>query len=68
MKQPDTNIYAAFMSGDSLGSLAKQFKLDKSQIKKVINRVSNERLTAKSEVLHELPADQADTGRDLQGI
>lgn len=65
MKQPDTSIYIAFMSGDSVGSLAKQFKLDKSQIRKVINRVSSERCSTKSEVLHELPTNQADNRRDL---
>ena len=68
MKQPDINIYTAFMSGDSVGSLAKRFKLDKSQIRKVIHRVSNERCSTESKVLHELPTNQADTGRDLQGV
>jgi len=68
MKQPDINIYTAFMSGDSVGSLAKRFKLDKSQIRKVINRVSNERCSTKSEVLHELHATTAHSGRDIQGV
>lgn len=68
MKPQDIEIYTAFMSGHSAGALAKQFKLDKSQIRKVINRVSSERCTPKSEVLHELPTGEAPTGRDIQGI
>jgi Mor family transcriptional regulator len=56
------------MRGDSVGSLAKRFKLDKSQIKKVINRVGTERVITKPEVLHELHATTAHTGRDVQGI
>ena len=68
MQPQDISIYEAFMRGDSVGSLAKRFKLDKSQIKKVINRVSNERGIAKSEVLHELHDDKASAGRILQGV
>jgi Mor family transcriptional regulator len=46
------------MKGHSVGSLAKRFKLDKSQIKKVINRVGTERNSPRPEVLHELHAAQ----------
>lgn len=65
MKQPDISIYEAFMRGDSVGSLAKRFKLDKSQIRKVINRVGTERIITKPEVLHELHADKAHIERNL---
>jgi Mor family transcriptional regulator len=65
MLPQDISIYEAFMRGDSVGSLAKRFKLDKSQIKKVINRVGTERVIAKSEVLYELYATQADTERNI---
>ena len=65
MRQPDTSIYEAFMRGDSVGSLAKRFKLDKSQIKKVINRVGTERVITKPEVLHELHATTAHTERNI---
>jgi len=68
MRPLDISIYEAFMRGDSVGSLAKRFKLDKSQIKKVINRVGTERVITKPEVLHELHATTAHTGRDVQGI
>jgi Mor family transcriptional regulator len=65
MLPQDISIYEAFMRGDSVGSLAKRFKLDKSQIKKVINRVGTERVITKPEVLHELYATQADTERNI---
>ena len=65
MLPQDISIYEAFMRGDSVGSLAKRFKLDKSQIKKVINRVGTERVITKPEVLHELYATQANTERHI---
>jgi Mor family transcriptional regulator len=65
MLPQDISIYEAFMRGDSVGSLAKRFKLDKSQIKKVINRVGTERVITKPEVLYELYATQTDTERNI---
>lgn len=65
MKPLDTDIYQAFMKGHSVGALAKQYKLDKSQIMKVINRVGNESRVTKSEVLYELHANEARSGRDI---
>ena len=65
MQQQDISIYEAWMKGMSVGTLAKNYKLDKSQIKKVINRVSNERGITKSEVLYELHDDKASTGRNI---
>ena len=65
MLPQDISIYEAFMRGHSVGSLAKRFKLDKSQIRKVINRVGTERVITKPAVLHELHVNEAHTGRDL---
>jgi Mor family transcriptional regulator len=65
MLPQDISIYQAFMRGDSVGSLAKRFKLDKSQIKKVINRVGTERVITKPEVLHELYANETNTERHI---
>ena len=65
MQPQDISIYQAFMRGDSIASLAKRYKLDKSQIKKVINRVGTERVITKPEVLHELYATTAHNGRDI---
>lgn len=63
MTQQDTDIYKAWQLGSSIGSLAKAYKLDKSQIKKVINRVNKEpRTIASTEVVYELPAAEASSG------
>lgn len=65
MNEHDLAIFNAWFRGDSIGSIAKRYKLDKSQIKKVINRVSKERTNAEPKVLHELHDNQANTGRNL---
>jgi Mor family transcriptional regulator len=65
VRPQDIDIHEAFMRGDSIGSLAKRYKLDKSQIKKVINRVGTERVITKPEVLHELYATQAHIERNI---
>ncbi len=59
MQQKDISIYEAFINGMSIGAIAKNHKLDKSQVKKVINRVASERKLNGTEVLLELPIDQA---------
>ena len=58
MHQQDIEIYKAWMRGDSVGSLAKRYKLDKSQIKKVINRVGNKSNDSGAEVVYELPTEK----------
>ena len=68
MQQPDTSIYQAWMKGDSVGSLAKRYKLDKSQIKRIINRVSSEAKLSGAEVLHELQDEEASSGRSVQSV
>lgn len=57
MQPQDISIYEAFISGLSIGAIAKNFKLDKSQVRKVINRVASEKRNA--EVLLELPTNKA---------
>jgi Mor family transcriptional regulator len=59
MTPQDIDIYKAFMRGDSVGSIAKRWKLDKSQIRKVVNRVSKEARSSVTEVLLELQSVQA---------
>jgi Mor family transcriptional regulator len=61
----DIDIYKAFMSGMSVGAIAKNYKLDKSQVKKVINRVANESKFRSAEVLQQLHDDEAITGRGV---
>jgi Mor family transcriptional regulator len=46
------------MKGMSVGALAKNYKLDKSQIKRIINRVANETRPGQTDVLHELHDNQ----------
>jgi Mor family transcriptional regulator len=63
MKEQDIAIYSAWQRGRSIGDLAKAYKLDKSQIKKVINRVSKEPRVVSAEVVYQLPAEEAGSGR-----
>ena len=65
MSQQDISIYEAFMKGMSVGALAKNYKLDKSQVKRIINRVSNQTRPGQADVLHELHDDKATEGRNL---
>ena len=58
MQALDIKIYEAFMKGMSVGALAKNYKLDKSQIKRIINRVANETRPGQTDVLHELHDNQ----------
>jgi Mor family transcriptional regulator len=53
------------MKGASVGALAKNYKLDKSQIKRIINRVSNEARPGQADVLYELHDDKGSQGRNL---
>jgi|APGre2960657404_1045060.scaffolds.fasta_scaffold23418_6 Mor family transcriptional regulator len=63
MKEQDAAIYSAWQHGRSIGDLAKAYKLDKSQVKKVINRVGKESRCGSAEVVYELPAEEASSGR-----
>jgi Mor family transcriptional regulator len=63
MKEQDAAIYSAWQHGRSIGDLAKAYKLDKSQVKKVINRVSKEPRIPSAEVVYELPAEETSDGR-----
>lgn len=65
MQPQDISIYEAFMKGASVGALAKNYKLDKSQIKRIINRVSNEARPGQADVLYELRDDKGSQGRNL---
>lgn len=67
MKPHDISIYEAWMNGLSVGAIAKNHKLDKSYVKKVINRVSNDR-PKQPEVLQQLHDDQTLTGGQVQSV
>ena len=63
MKEQDMAIYSGWRKGRSIGDLAKTYKLDKSQVKKVINRVIKESRGGSAEMVYELPAEEASSGR-----
>lgn len=59
-----TDMYEAWMRGESIGLIAKKYKMDKSQIRRIVNRVVEERVIG-AEVLHKLPNEEANKGRDV---
>ena len=50
------------MRGDSIGSIAKRYKLDKTQVRRVFNRVMEQR---SAENVLELQGNKAGAGRDV---
>jgi Mor family transcriptional regulator len=62
MNPSDIEMYRAWMRGDSIGSIAKRYKLQKTQVRKVVTRVVEQR---SPEALLELPGDQAGERRDV---
>jgi Mor family transcriptional regulator len=62
MNPSDIEMYRAWMRGDSIGSIAKRYKLHKTQVRKVVTRVVEQR---SPEALLELPGDQAGERRDV---
>jgi DNA-binding MarR family transcriptional regulator len=61
MKNLDNELLEIWQKGDSIGSIAKRFKLDKSQVKRMINRAIESRKFNSSEVLQQLPADETNS-------
>ena len=59
MTQQEAEMLESWKKGESLGSLAKRYGIDKQKVKKVINRVSKEPRIGKSEMVYELPAEKA---------
>lgn len=59
MQPPATEIYDAFMRGESIGAIAKKNKMDKGQVRRIVNRVVEERGVG-AEVVHELQNKEAD--------
>jgi Mor family transcriptional regulator len=62
MNPSDIEMYQAWMSGDSIGSIAKRYKLQKAQVRKVVNRVIEQR---SPETMLELSGDEAGERRDV---
>lgn len=51
MQQSDIEIYEAFMRGESAGAIAKKYKIDKSTVKRIVNRVVEKRVMGIENVL-----------------
>ena len=62
-----TNMYEAGMRGESIGLIAKKYKMDKSQIRRIVNRVVEERGVG-AEVLHKLSDEKTNKGRDVSAV
>lgn len=62
MNPSDIEMYRAWMRGDSIGSIAKRYKLHKTQVRKVVNRVMEQR---SPEALLELSGAEAGQRRDV---
>lgn len=66
MQALDTEVYQAFMRGESIGAIAKKNKMDKGQVRRIVNRVVEERSIG-TEVVHQLQGKEADKERRVQG-
>jgi Mor family transcriptional regulator len=62
MNPSDIEMYQAWMNGDSIGSIAKRYKLQKTQVRKVVNRVIEQR---SPETMLQLSGDEAGERRDV---
>ena len=62
MQALDNEIYQAFMRGESIGAIAKKNKMDKGQVRRIVNRVVEERSIG-AEVVYELQGKEADKER-----
>jgi len=58
MKNLDNELLEIWQKGESIGSIAKRYKLDKSQVKRMINRAIESRKFSSAEVLQQLPANE----------
>jgi len=62
MNPSDIEMYQAWMNGDSIGSIAKRYKLQKTQVRKVVNRVIEQR---SPEAMLQLSGDEAGERRNV---
>ena len=62
MHPSGTEIYHEWMKGESINSIAKRYKLEKGQVRRIVNRVVEQR---SAETMRELPHEEADSKRGL---
>jgi hypothetical protein len=53
------------MRGESIGAIAKKNKMDKGQVRRIVNRVVEERVIG-AKVVHQLQGKEADKERRVQ--
>jgi Mor family transcriptional regulator len=64
MQPSDTEFFDLWMKGESVGSLAKRFNLNKTQVRRIVNRVVVKR-ELKSEDVCELQDEKAGEERSV---
>ena len=67
MHPSGTEIYHNWMKGESIGAIAKRYKMDKGQVRRIISRVVEHR-NELGEVLHAVPPEETSEGREVQSI
>lgn len=64
MHQSDIDMYDAWMRGESIGAIAKKHKLDKNQVRRIVNRVVEERGIG-TKAVFQLQGKEADKERQV---
>jgi Mor family transcriptional regulator len=54
MQPQDIEIFEAWQHGESFGSIAKRYKLDKQKVKGIVNRVGHESWERSTPLVHKL--------------
>ena len=65
MQLSATEMFEAWQKGESIGSLAKRYNMDKFKVRRIINRVAIQSRCGSSEVLQQLQADEASSERKI---
>jgi Mor family transcriptional regulator len=65
MQLSATEMFEAWQKGESIGSLAKRYNMDKFKVRRIINRVAIQSRCGSTEVLQQLQADKSIDGRDV---
>jgi len=52
-------MFEAWQHGESFGSIAKRYKVDKQKVRGIVNRAGQESIKRSASVVHELPDEAA---------
>ena len=64
MKDFEVEIFEAWQHGESFGSIAKRYKLDKQKVRGIVNRAGQENIKRSAEMVYELPDEATVSGWD----